>query len=76
MILQTVTQLEKVMSHSEDLRDRNGNLLGRIHHVSDSRTEIRDKNGNLLGYFNPKQNETRDRNGNLVGRGNLLASLL
>jgi hypothetical protein len=64
------------MSRSEDLRDRNGNLLGRIQHVSDTRIEIRDKSGNLQGHFNPKQNETRDRNGNLVGRGNLLSSLL
>ena len=64
------------MSYSEELRDRNGNLLGRIQQVSDQRTEIRDKNGNLKGYFNPQQNETRDQNGNLVGKGNLLAALL
>jgi hypothetical protein len=64
------------MSHTEDLRDRNGNLLGRILHVSDTRVEIRDRNGNLKGYYNPQQNETRDRNGNLVARGNMLTTLL
>jgi hypothetical protein len=64
------------MSYSEELRDRNGNLLGRIQQISDHRLEIRDKNGNLKGYFNPQQNETRDQNGNLVGKGNLLATLL
>ena len=64
------------MSNTEELRDRNGNLLGRIQKTSESRVEIRDRNGNLKGYYNPKQNETRDQNGNLVGHGNLLTSLL
>ncbi len=64
------------MSNSNDIRDRNGNLLGRITSVSDTRVEIRDKNGSLKGYYNPKINETRDRNGNLVAKGNMLATLL
>ena len=54
------------MSNAEELRDRNGNLLGKIQHLNDTRVELRDRNGNLKGYYNPKQNETRDRNGNLV----------
>ena len=61
---------------SEDLRDRNGNLLGRIQTLSDGRMELRDRNGNLKGNYNPKTNETRDRNGNLVARGNMLTNLL
>ena len=61
---------------AEDLRDRNGNLLGRITNLSDGRMELRDRNGNLKGYYTPKSNETRDRNGNLVARGNMLVTLL
>ncbi len=61
---------------SEDLRDRNGNLLGRITTMSDGRMELRDRNGNLKGHYNPSSNETRDRNGNLVARGNMLVTLL
>ena len=61
---------------SEDLRDRNGNLFGRIQTLSDGRMELRDRNGNLKGIYNPKTNETRDRNGNLVARGNMLTNLL
>jgi hypothetical protein len=61
---------------SEDLRDRNGNLLRRIQTLSDGRMELRDRNGNLKGHYNPKTNETRDRNGNLVARGNMLTNLL
>lgn len=64
------------MSNTEELRDRNGNLLGKIQYVNDTRVELRDRNGNLKGYYNPKQNETRDRNGNLVARGNMLTTLL
>jgi YD repeat-containing protein len=64
------------MSRAQELRDRNGHLLGRITETSSTRHEIRDANGHLLGYFNPQSNETRDANGHLVGRGNLLASLL
>ncbi len=64
------------MSNTQELRDRNGYLLGRIIVSSSTRHEIRDANGYLLGYFNPQTNETRDANGYLVGRGNLLASLL
>lgn len=59
-----------------DLRDRNGNLLGRIYTLSDGKQELRDSNGNLKGHYNPKSNETRDHNGNLVARGNMLSSLL
>ena len=52
-----------VMAMAEDLRDRNGNLLGRIVQRSDGKLEGRDKNGNLKGTYDPRQNETRDKNG-------------
>jgi hypothetical protein len=73
--LETVQSGDQPMS-SEDLRDRNGNLLGRITTQSDGRMELRDRNGNLKGHYNPSSNETRDRNGNLVARGNMLVTLL
>jgi hypothetical protein len=37
---------------THDLRDRNGNLLGRINTLSDGRQELRDSNGNLKGHYN------------------------
>jgi hypothetical protein len=61
---------------TRDLRDRNGNFLGRINTLSDERQELRDKNGNLKRHYNPHGNETRGHNGNLVARGNMLSSLL
>jgi hypothetical protein len=64
------------MPNTQELRDRNGRLLGRIIEMSSTRHEIRNANGNLRGTYNPQYNETRDANGNLVGRGNLLVSLL
>jgi len=60
---------------TENLRDRNGHLLGKIKEVN-GEYQIRDANGRLLGRYNPKTNVTRDRNGKLVGRGNLLATLI
>lgn len=60
----------------QDLRDRNGNLLGKIKTQSSGKLELRDKNGNLKGTYDPKKNETRDRNGNLVAKGNMLTTLL
>lgn len=59
----------------ENLRDRNGHLLGKIKEVN-GEYQVRDTNGKLLGRYNPKTNVTRDRNGKLVGRGNLLAALI
>jgi hypothetical protein len=67
---------EGTQMSTHDLRDRNGNLLGRINTLSDGRQELRDRNGNLKGHYNLHSNETRDQNGNLVARGNMLSSLL
>lgn len=64
------------MASAEDLRDRNGNLLGRITERSNHVLEGRDRNGNLRGTYDPRSNETRDWNGNLVGHGNMLSSLV
>ena len=60
----------------QDLRDKNGNLLGKIKSLSNGKSELRDKNGNLKGTYDPKSNETRDKNGNIIARGNMLATLL
>lgn len=59
---------------TENLRDRNGRLLGRIKEVNGV-YELRDASGRLLGRYNSKTNITRDRCGRLIGRGNLLAAL-
>jgi hypothetical protein len=60
----------------QGLRDRRGNLLGRIRVLSNGKLELRDRPGNLRGTYDPKSDQTRDRTGNLVGKGNLLATLL
>ena len=59
----------------QELRDRNGNLLGKIKNSS-GKLELRDASGNLKGKYNPNTDETRDASGNLVGRGNILTTLL
>ena len=71
-----VTLGTTVIASAEDLRDKNGNLLGRIIQRSDGKLEGRDKNGNLRGTYDPRTDETRDRNGNLVGHGNMLSGLV
>ena len=60
----------------QELRDRNGSLIGKIKTLSDGKLELRDRNGSLRGTYNPKNNETRDRNGSLVGKGSILTTLL
>lgn len=61
---------------TQDLRDRNGNLLGKINTLSNGKFELRDRVGNLKGTYDPRQNETRDKVGNLVAKGNMLTTLL
>ena len=61
---------------TQELRNANNVLLGKIHTLSDGRLEIRDKNNVLKGIYNPKQNETRNANNVLIGKGNMLSSLL
>lgn len=60
---------------TQEIRDRNGKLLGTLYIYSDYQ-EIRDRNGTYKGKYDGKNNETRDRNGTYVGSGNLLMTLL
>ena len=59
----------------EVLRDRYGNMLGKI---EDNGREmiVRDKFGNKCETYEKSTNTTRDRYGNKVGTGNLLVALL
>ncbi len=61
---------------TQELRDKNGRLLGRILTLRSGKFEIRDTSGRLKGTYDPKSNETRDPSGRLVGKGNFLSSLL
>jgi hypothetical protein len=61
---------------AEDLRDRTGKLIGRIHTHSSGKLELRSAAGKKLGTFDPDTNQTRDHSGKLIGKGNILASLL
>ena len=58
------------------LRDKAGNVTGRIRKLPDERFELRDRSGNLLGTYDHKRDRTLDKNGNVFGYGNLLPSLL
>lgn len=58
------------------LRDKAGNVTGRIRKLGDGRFELRDGAGNVLGSYDEKRDRTLDRLGNLVGYGNLLPTLL
>ena len=59
----------------EELRDKNGSLLGRVV-MEGGRQVLRDRNGTRLGDYNPADNVTRDRNGSRIGTGNVLMTLL
>lgn len=61
---------------TEDLRDKTGKLIGRIHTLSNNKLEIRNASGRKLGTYDPGTNQTRDHTGRLVGKGNLLTMLL
>jgi hypothetical protein len=60
---------------TQELRDRNNRLLGKIKEVS-GKLEIRDPNNKLKGKYDPKTDQTRDANNRLIGKGNLLTTLL
>jgi hypothetical protein len=53
----------KLMANTQDLRDKNGRLLGKITTTSGGKLEGRDQNGRLKGTYDPKSNETRNANG-------------
>ena len=58
------------------LKDRLGNVLGKISTASDGTLIIKDRLGNVKGKYDPKTNKTKDRLGNVIGTGNLLTTLL
>jgi len=58
------------------LRDRAGDVTGRIRKLPDERYELRDRLGNVLGTYEGKRDRTLDRNGNVLGYGNLLGTLI
>jgi hypothetical protein len=60
----------------QDLRDKNGHLVGRIKTLSGGKLELRGPGGQLLGTYDPKANQTRDAGGKLIGSGNILTTLL
>lgn len=60
----------------QELRDKNGRLLGKIKLLSNSKLEGRDASGRLKGTYDMRSNETRDSSGRLVGKGNLLSNLV
>jgi hypothetical protein len=64
------------MSSNQELRDRNGKLIGRIREISGGKLEGRDASGRLKGTYDPRTNETRDAAGRLIGKGNQLSILV
>lgn len=58
------------------LKDKAGNVIGRIRKLPDERFELRDRLGNVLGTYDQKRDRTLDKNGNVFGYGNLLGSLV
>ncbi len=59
----------------DEIRDRQGRLIGTIVHRKDGVREARDRRWRLLGTYNPKSNETRDRLGKLLAKGDSLSAL-
>lgn len=60
---------------TQELRDRQNRLIGKIKEVS-GKLELRDAKNRLCGRYDPKTNTTRDAQNRLVGKGNLLTTLL
>jgi len=60
----------------DEIRDRQGRLIGTIIYRRDGVREARDRQWRLLGTYNPKSNETRDRLGKLLTKGDTLSVLL
>jgi len=61
---------------AEDIRDRTGKLLGKIHTLSSGKLELRSASNKKLGTYDPDTNQTRDHANRLIGKGNLLTMLL
>lgn len=60
----------------DEIRDRQGRLIGTIVHRRDGVREARDRQWRLLGTYNPKSNETRDRLGRMLTKGDSLSYIL
>lgn len=60
---------------TEILRDRSGNMIGKIMKLG-SDLVLFNASGNRLGHYNPSINATFDASLNRVGQGNLLTMLL
>jgi hypothetical protein len=45
----------------QELRNRSGNLIGKIHEKNGGKLEIRDRNSSYKGYYNPNTNKTYDK---------------
>jgi hypothetical protein len=63
------------MVNKQEVRDKAGNLIGRIEDKG-SIIDARDRHGNKLGYYLPADNKTRDRHGNILTIGNTLSELI
>ncbi len=61
---------------SEELRDSQNRLMGKIVTRSDGRLEARDQRNRLLGTYDPQSGMTYDHNNRVVGRGNFLPALI
>lgn len=61
---------------TEEFRDPQGRLIGRIVSRQDGQKEARSASNQLLGRYDPDSNETRQANNTLFGRGNQLPVLI
>lgn len=63
-------------NRTEEIRDRQGHLLGVMRTLRDGTVEARDRLNRYRGKYIPRNRETRDRHNQLVSTGNTLAALL
>lgn len=59
-----------------ELRDHDGNIIGKITTNPNGSQVIRNHNGDIKGVHNPVTNRTSDEFGNTVGYGNILTTLI
>ena len=64
-----------IIAQTEEIKDKNGHLIGKIETKSNGIKEAHDKFGHLLGKYDPKTNITTDKIGHKVGTGNQLTTL-
>ncbi|MGF3027932.1 hypothetical protein ACQVP2_34715 [Methylobacterium aquaticum] len=72
-----VVVLAQAASASIVIRDRRGEILGRIEDQGITQRRIaRNARGEVVGVFDRRANLTRDARGHVVGTGDLLSALL